>query len=84
MPKSHGQRSEGSYSIHRKCLEWIHGVYYRYTVETGTCVLEWWEAVLVNMYFIAIICSLAGQGIRLIAYLLRLNLIPLEKLWHGQ
>lgn len=38
-------------------------MYYRYTLETGIAVLEWWEALLVNMYFILLIYSLARHTI---------------------
>lgn len=80
MPKTCGQRSERGSRICSKGLEWVYGIYYRYTVETGTCVLEWWEAVLVNLYFIAIICSLVSQGVKLMSYLLSSNLISLREL----
>ncbi|KAG5859511.1 hypothetical protein KMI_06g10350 [Encephalitozoon hellem] len=68
------KHARASRCIHLKALDWVCGMYYRYSVETGICVLEWWEAVLVNIYFLLLLSSLTRQIIRMGIYLIRILL----------
>ncbi|CCI73911.1 ECU02_0705 [Encephalitozoon cuniculi GB-M1] len=67
-------KANGHRCIHRKALDWAHSAYYRYSVETGICVLEWWEAALVNLYFLLLLSSLARQMVRIGIYLIEMLL----------
>ncbi|KHN70186.1 hypothetical protein CWI42_020190 [Ordospora colligata] len=42
----------------------ISKLYYRYTLEMGICILEWWEVVLVNTYFLLLTSSFIKQMIK--------------------
>lgn len=48
-------------------------MYYRYTLEMGTNILEWWEAMLVNLYVLLLAYSLAGQAARTTMYLMQVS-----------
>lgn len=42
-------------------FRFLYGIYYRYTIETGSYALEWWEIVLVNAYFLLLAYSVVTQ-----------------------
>lgn len=41
--------------------EILQKIYYRYSLETGISILEWWEVVIVNLYFMLLVYSLVKQ-----------------------
>jgi hypothetical protein len=57
--------------IPRRMWDVLCMVYYRYSVEIGICVLERWEAALVNIYFLLLFCSLLSQFIKTASCLCR-------------
>ncbi|AHL30078.1 DUF3317 domain-containing protein [Encephalitozoon intestinalis ATCC 50506] len=70
MGENKQRKDTGSrFHIHRRALGWMQKIYYRYSVETGICVLEWWESVLVNIYFLLLLSSLIKQIVRIGIYL---------------
>lgn len=67
MSPMEGNESPGRCKVGRKeallvrTWSFLSMVYYRYTLEVGIVSLEWWEAVIVNLYFLLLLYSLSKQ-----------------------